>query len=231
MITQPAEDAVLGDTSFTGCAELIDKDGFLIVGNVLYGYYGINAHVVVPPGVKKIGQKAFFEYAYDFLKSVILPDGLEEIGREAFYYCHNLTPVFIPDTVVRIGEFAFFHCSSLTNNSLPKRVKRIEDGAFLECERLADENGFIIIDGILFEYIGGLTEVVVPDGVTRIGIFAFHDNDELLRVTLPESVKSIGRGAFKSCGNLKCVDLPKGEISIEKDAFLQCDRLIKPKQK
>ena len=76
MITQPAEDAVLGDSSFMGCAELTDKDGFLIVGNVLYGYYGIDAHVVVPPGVKKIGQKAFFEYAYDFLKSVILPDGL-----------------------------------------------------------------------------------------------------------------------------------------------------------
>ena len=57
MITQPAEDAVLVDSSFMGCAELTDKDGFLIVGNVLYGYYGIDAHVVVPPGVKKIGER------------------------------------------------------------------------------------------------------------------------------------------------------------------------------
>ncbi len=132
MITQPAEDAVLGDNSFVGCDELTDKDGFLIVGNVLYGYYGTDEHVVVPRGVKKIGADAFSKHDRDFLKTVVLPDGLEEIARGAFIACPNLTSVSIPDTVIRIGEDAFFHCSSLTDISLPESVKSIEDAAFLQ---------------------------------------------------------------------------------------------------
>ena len=87
-----------------------------------------------------------------------------------------------------------------------------------------DENGFVIMGGVLFDYFGGLSEVIIPDGVTRISGFAFHGNDELLRVTLPESVKSIGSDAFIDCSNLVCVDidLPESVTDIEDEAFCGC---------
>ena len=223
-ITQPAQDAVLGIDSFLGCTGLIGKDDFLIVGNVLYGYYGFDAHVVVPRGIKKIGASAFNVHYNEFLTSVTLPDGLEEIGWDAFMNCHNLTSVSIPDTVVRIGDSAFCHCTSLSDIKLPEHAE-IEDAAFLQCAQFADENGFLIIRDILFEYCGNQSKVIVLDGVTRISRYAFHDNDSLLRVTLPESVESIGHHAFLNCKNLECIDLPKGAISIEKGAFWRCDRL------
>ena len=61
-ITQPTENAVLADDAFRECTGLIDKNGFLIVGNVLYGYYGSDDYVVIPQSVKKIGRKAFSGY-------------------------------------------------------------------------------------------------------------------------------------------------------------------------
>ncbi len=228
--TPPAEDAVLGDDSFSECNRLADKDGFLTVGHVLYGYYGSEARVVVPRDVKKIGVRAFADQGEGALTAVTLPEGLEKISRDAFSCCRRLTSVSMSDTPVRIGVRAFWGCESLAEIALPEHAK-IEDSAFRGCERLADENGFLIIRGILFDYFGGLSEVAVPEGVLRISEKAFCYNDGLLRVSLPESVKSLGRYAFAGCKNLERVDLPKGEISIEEDAFLHCDRLIKPKQK
>ncbi|MDE5581118.1 MAG: leucine-rich repeat domain-containing protein [Treponemataceae bacterium] len=43
-----------------------------------------------------------------------------------------------------------------------------------------------------------LSEVVIPDGVTAIGEFAFSNCDSLERVQIPESVKEIGECAFFS---------------------------------
>lgn len=45
--------------------------------------------------------------------------------------------------------------------------------------------------------------IVVPDGVTVIGDFAFAHSDGLSLVTLPASVQIIGKGAFSDSENLK----------------------------
>ena len=221
-ITQPAQDAVLATDAFRGCNGLADEDGFLIVKNILYGYTGHDACVCVPQGVKEIGFEAFAP-AEVSLTAVTLPEGLEVIGRGAFIHCKKLVSVCVPQKVKRICDGAFYRCTSLTDIKLPGNAE-IENAAFVGCKQLADENGFIIINGILFDYYGDLSEVVVPDGVTRISDLAFDGNGRLRRITLPETLKSIGC-AFEHCQNLERVDLPKGEVLISKHAFRDCDLL------
>ena len=57
---------------------------------------------------------------------------------------------------------------------VPEGVTEIGGSAFEGCELLVDENGFIIMNGILCGYYGDKNTVVIPDGVTKIGGNAFY---------------------------------------------------------
>ena len=61
--------------------------------------------------------------------------------------------------------------------------------------------GFQIEDGVLKKYTeeDGVTEVVIPDGVTSIGDWAFAYCERLSSITIPDSVTNIGDMAFEYC--------------------------------
>ena len=67
--------------------------------------------------------------------------------------------------------------------------------------------------------------IVIEDGVTSIGEFAFDDYDSLTNITIPDSVTSIGRYAFDGCDSLQSITIPSSVISIGSDAFRYCDNL------
>ncbi len=67
----------------------------------------------------------------------------------------------------------------------------------------------------------GVTNVIIPNGVTTIGKSAFN-NLELKSVTIPDSVTKIGENAFIFCSRLTSVTLPDSVTEIGKDAFAGC---------
>lgn len=68
-----------------------------------------------------------------------------------------------------------------------------------------------------------ITKVVVEEGVTSIGSYAFSDCTSMASADLPEGLETIGANAFESCGDLQTVDLPEGLESIGDYAFNECD--------
>jgi peptidoglycan/xylan/chitin deacetylase (PgdA/CDA1 family) len=70
-----------------------------------------------------------------------------------------------------------------------------------------------------------LTSVVIPSGVTSIGLFAFAGCSSLTRVDLPNSVTSIGPAAFASCSSLTSIDLPDSVTEIGDRMFYDCTSL------
>lgn len=67
--------------------------------------------------------------------------------------------------------------------------------------------------------------VIIPEGITSIGYFAFGWSEKLKNVSIPGSVTEIGESAFKNCDNLKNVTISEGVKSIGENAFSNCDGL------
>ena len=70
----------------------------------------------------------------------------------------------------------------------------------------------------------GLTEVTIPEGVTKIGKTAFYNCVSLQAVSLPSTLKTIGEDAFKHTG-LTSVAIPGGVTAIGASAFRDCQNL------
>ena len=80
----------------------------------------------------------------------------------------------------------------------------------------------IEINGTLTGYAGNGGTVVIPDGVTTIGHYAFYDCPSLTEVVVPDGVTSIGNYAFEGCTRLTKVIIPDSVTYIGVSAFDGC---------
>ena len=87
------------------------------------------------------------------------------------------------------------------------------------------ENGVTSIGDYAFSHCSSLTDVTIPNGVTSIGGWMFYGCSSLTRVTIPNSVTSIGDSAFYGCSSLTSVTIPNSVTSIGYSAFGKCTSL------
>ena len=137
-------------------------------------------------------------------KEVAFREGITSIMDSAFVGCTGLTSLKIPDTVTKMGLNTFEGCSSLTEVVLPKNIDRIEMSQF---------SGTAI------------TGIEIPETVTLIRGYAFHDCQGLKTFTFPGTVSTVNQFTFGSCRNLERVDLQEGVEFIDYAAFDNCDSL------
>ena len=88
-----------------------------------------------------------------------------------------------------------------------------------------DENGFVIEGDTLFKCLSVGSNVVVPEGVTRIAAGAFSSNFIIKNIELPDTVTTIGTSAFAYCDELESIHLSKNITSIGAEAFRECSKL------
>ena len=67
--------------------------------------------------------------------------------------------------------------------------------------------------------------VVIEQGVTSIGDYAFSGCSSLTSITIPNGVTSIGNCAFIGCRSLTSITIPEGVTSIRSWAFSGCSGL------
>ncbi|MBR6553965.1 MAG: leucine-rich repeat domain-containing protein [Clostridia bacterium] len=190
--------------------------------------------VVIPEGVKRIGEMAFFECGE--LSSVVLPDSLEFIGDGAFSGC-ALRKVKIPSSVAVIPADCFSSCSWLTEVEIPEGVTEIHEDAFRNSslKTVSLPASVTEIHPSAFSRLQLLTSFTVS---SENPVYSGWGNcllkgDTVVLATgefprefsLPEGVRVIGENAFASAEYLKSVVLPSTLERIENGAFSACTRL------
>lgn len=68
-------------------------------------------------------------------------------------------------------------------------------------------------------------KLIIKEGVTSVGSYAFWNCKELKSVQLPNSIKKIEELAFAGCSSLKSITIPKNVKKIELDSFRVCPKL------
>lgn len=123
------------------------------------------------------------------IQAVYVCEGVTYIGAGAFQQCSNLTSVIIPESAVNFGSAVF----SLSNKL--KTAGPLGSGCNIEFGWKE------AIPAHPFEGADGLTSVIIPKSVTKIGDYAFYGSG-LTTVTILGSIESYGNWAFNYCNSL-----------------------------
>ena len=130
------------------------------------------------------------------------------IASSAFLDCKNLVSIIIPNSVTNIGDCAFGGCTSLTNVYYNGTIEDWCNISFSSSSSnpMCYVSHFYMLDENN-EY-KEVTEIVIPETVTKIGDYKFYGFGNITNITIPNSVISIGKSAFGGCTSLTSMTLP-----------------------
>ena len=155
--------------------------------------------------------------------------GAGDYTANASYVPESLKKVTLSEGITFVGDHAFYQLAGLEEISVPHSVTTLHPYAFGETTAKYELTNTIsgIIGGIVGHSFGkGITgSLVLAEGVTSIGSFAFYGCEKLMSITIPDSVTSIDRNAFSGCSSLTSITIPDSVTRIDNNAFSGCSSL------
>lgn len=218
-ISLPSSVTEVGQSSFSGCAALVDID---------------ISHLT------KIGSSAFSSCSS--LKEISLCKELTRIGWYAFSQCTGLNKIYYNAINV---EDSYFKSATFTNAGtegegisliIGKDVKSIP-AEFMCTTRSSNEDAPYVTsltfeDGCAVEKIGdyafkwlSIKELTLPGTVTYVGTYLFGGSKTLEIVEIGEGITEIGDYMFSGCSSLSSIKLPESVLRIRSYAFHNCASL------
>lgn len=184
------------------------------------------------------GDNKFKEYNAGTLTEVNAEDfgDATQIRSYQFVGLTSLVNVEIPNAITNIGSGAFNGCTGIQRLRMPISAT-LGTNAF---------NNVTGIKTMIFNvgtsvcpnytssnykttpwYISraNVSEIIIQEGVTTIGTYAFADLTALTNVYIPSTVTEIGYYAFRGCSELTKVALPSGITKLNNSLFQNCSKL------
>ncbi len=231
------EDGVtsIGTEAFNNCTDLESveiADSVTSIGALAFRYCDSLKNVVLPKQLKEVADYTF--YCCCNLETITIPSTVTKIGAYAFNGCSDLSLVNFGGTayqyaMIDIGQYdksivkAGVHTSDGVGGKCGKHLVWIKNGTKLS----------IYGEGEMYRYRWSstlpwgtdITEVIIENGVTSIGEYAFYCCEELISVDIPDSVTSIEMAAFNGCSSLVSIKIPDSIECIEYVLFENCSSL------
>ena len=170
-------------------------------GNLTIKGTGDMYHYLVSYGADKY-PAPWYDYR-DKVTTITVEDGVTSIGNYAFYYCQYATELTLPESVTALGSNSFSSCYGLTEVALPDGITEIPDSCFYYCGALTDVQwpaSLTAIGGNAFNSCN-LGDLIVPEGVTTLGQYAFGGNSNMSKLTLPSTLTEVADYGFSRMWN------------------------------
>ena len=242
----------IADFAFYGCENLTNIEipaSVTSIGGYAFKKCSSLSDITLPEALTTIGESAF--YGCTSLTEITIPAAVTKIGDYAFARDTSLSSIIFNGNAPEIAGHAF---SGVTANasctdSWTDADKQSYGGKLtwnsadnkLPCGK---ETYWEIVDGVLtisgkgamdnydsaaktpwYGECANIKSVVVEDGVTNAGDFAFYGMTNLTSVSLADSVTTIGGYAFKNDSALAEIELPANLPAIKESAFYGCSKL------
>ena len=240
----------IGNYAFYSCNSLDNiriPDSITVLNDGVFGGCESLSSIIIPKNITSIG---YYAFGYcPALTSVVIFGDVESIGDSAFAGCNGLTAIAInsPDCEIFDGENTIYRNAEIygydgsTAKSYAKAYNR--DFNELLSGTCGDNVNWIFAGGTLtisghgaimdydsyspkwykwYDIKKQVVNVIIDDGVTRIGNAAFKDCVNLETLTISDSVTSIGCLAFCNCYVLRSFTIPASVTSIDRLAFEDC---------
>ena len=175
--------------------------------------------VKIPATVKRDGKMLSVTVIGDFsnttLKKITLPNTITTICWHAFYNCPNLSSITIPSSVTMIQSEAFDYYSI-------KEIHISDIAAWCNINfsdsHISKKSSSLRGVDLYLDDIK-ITDLIIPNSVSKINDVAFGGCCSLVSVTIPNSVIEIGKGAFEGCPNLSSLNISNSVTKIGSAAF------------
>ena len=155
-------------------------------------------------GEETLSRDDIYPYNQDVVRA-IFTNKCTSINAQSFYNCIHLSSVIIPDSVTTIGGYVFYQCSSLSSITLSNNITKFESNIFSNCK--------------------SLEHISLPNKLEDLGSYTFYGCG-LKELIIPEGVKKIGSGAINRCHNLESITFPSSLISVSLGVLLNdCEKL------
>lgn len=210
-----------------------------VIGENAFNGCGMKA-VTIPASITRMDYNAF--YNCNKLEAVYISDMSVWCGVNFYYETSNplyngadfyldgelVTDLVIPADVSKIGSYAFCNCETIETVTIPSGLSEIEGQAFYGCREIErvyisdlaswcecdfSQCGTPLWYGAEL-YLDGelITDLTVPEGVEKIGDYAFYGCDHIQNISIPEGVNEIGDRAFADC-RISRIEIP-GSVSV-----------------
>ncbi len=139
--------------------------------------------------------------------------------------CTEIAELTIPDSVVTVGEGAFANCGLMNKLTWPvsctgrKAFEEMNELAILHLTGKTGVDYASVEDTPWYDSRYGLRDVIVSEGVERIGNNSFAGFLALNAISFPDSLREIGEQAFYNCFSLGEIILPAAVSQIGSGAF------------
>ncbi len=232
-----------------------ENDRYKVVDGVLYDrkllrLYAYpagkeDATFTVPETVCYLSDAAF--QGCSNLQTVFLSEGIEKIGNFMFYGCSNLESLYIPDCLTEYGSVVFASKAAVTvygkNGSKAEELAKEYGFAFSTEQVPVNTVDYTYKDGILtvhgegairtyaqgkapwYQHHMEAKELIIEEGITKIGFGAFRDFFYIEYVEIPASV-TVLEEFFQNCESIRNYD-----VSEDSEDFFSEDGIIFSKDK
>ena len=245
----PAGVTSIRDTACIGCeliTEVVIPEQVTSIGDCAFIYCEGLTSVSIPDGVVSIGSNAFFDTG---LSEITIPASVTAIGEQAVGYHNGYVMDENGNTTSEVTVVDGFVINGYTNSvaeiyAINNGITFNSIGTIAMAGTLDNGMTWEIEDGVLaisgtgdmpwmtndgvshyFKYSDKITSVIIGEGITTVGSWAFSYLDKLESVAIPEGVTSVSFGAFYGCSNLMKVSMPSTLTTIGLKAFELCSNL------